>query len=251
MTVDVLAIGAHPDDVELGCGGTLLRLARAGRATAVLSLTRGEAGTRGTPEQRAPEAKAGAELLGAREMVLLDCGDGGLRFDAAAEDALIAVIRRLRPRVVLGPPAFDRHPDHERAHRLVRDCCYYAGLAKRDPESGEPHRPSLVLWYMLHDPVQPTLVVDVTTTWEQKLEAVAAHRSQFPAAPGNGHSEEHDDAPATRVSSRLFWDAIEGRARHFGLMIGVERGEPFVCDRPLAADDLFLLAPGGARGGAP
>ncbi|HVS63653.1 MAG TPA: bacillithiol biosynthesis deacetylase BshB1 [Thermoanaerobaculia bacterium] len=247
MTVDVLAIGAHPDDVELGCGGTLLRLAQAGRATALVSLTRGEAGTLGTEEQRRREAEAGAERLGASEMVMLDCGDGGLRCDESSEDALIAEIRRLRPRIVLGPPSFDRHPDHERAHRLVRDCCYYAGLKSREAPGGEPHRPGLVLWYMLHDPVAPTLVVDVTSTWERKLEAVAAHRSQFPAAPGNGASEP-DLVPATRVSSRLFWDAIEGRARHFGLMIGVERGEPFVCDRPLAVDDLLLLAPVAPEG---
>jgi len=242
MTIDVLAIGAHPDDVELGCGGTLLRLGQAGRVTAVLSLTRGEAGTLGTTEQRQVEAQAGAERLGAREFVMLDCGDGGLRRDQSSEDALISELRRLRPRVVLGPPGFDRHPDHERAHRLVRDCCYYAGLGKRTGPGGEPHRPSLVLWYMLHDPVAPTLVVDVTPIWDQKLAAIAAHRSQFPAAPGNGIAPP-EDAPFTRASSRLFWDAIEGRARHFGLMIGVERGEAFVCDRPLAVDDLVLLAP--------
>jgi N-acetylglucosamine malate deacetylase 1 len=240
MSIDVLAIGAHPDDVELGCGGTLLRLADAGRSTAVVSLTRGEAGTRGTAEQRAREARAGAEALGAREVVLLDCGDGGIRGGTAEEDELIAQIRRWRPRVVLGPPVRDRHPDHERAHRLVRDCCFYAGLARRAPGAGEPHRPQLVLWYMLHDPIEPTLVVDVTPTWERKLAAIAAHASQFPAAPANGAG---DPEPVTRVSSRLFWDAIDGRARHFGLMIGVERGEPFVCDGPLAVDDLALLAP--------
>ncbi|HVS14974.1 MAG TPA: bacillithiol biosynthesis deacetylase BshB1 [Thermoanaerobaculia bacterium] len=241
MTVDVLAIGAHPDDVELGCGGTLLRLADAGRSTALLSLTRGEAGTRGTAEQRSRESHAGAARLGAREAVLLDCGDGGLRCGVAEEDALIAQLRRWRPRVVLGPPVRDRHPDHERAHRLVRDCCYYAGLARRAPDAGAPHRPERALWYMLHDPIEPTLVVDVTPVWERKLAAIAAHASQFPAAPANGAGA--DDGPPTRASSRLFWDAIDGRARHFGLMIGVERGEPFVCEGPLAVDDLALLAP--------
>ena len=140
--LDVLAVGAHPDDVELGCGGTLALLASAGRAVGIVHLTSGEAGSRGTAEDRRREAAAAAGALGVATLEILDCGDAGLRTGRAEEDALIEVLRRLRPRLVLGPPATDRHPDHGRAHALLRDACFYAGLAKRSPERGAPHRPA-------------------------------------------------------------------------------------------------------------
>ena len=122
--------------MELACGGTLAKLARAGRRVGILHLTRGEAGTRGTAEERRREAEAAAAALGAVELVFLDCGDGALRHGPAEEDALIAELRRLRPELVLGPPREDRHPDHGRAHRLVADACFYSGLARRGATAG-------------------------------------------------------------------------------------------------------------------
>ena len=241
--VDVLAVGAHPDDVELGCGGTLALLARGGRRVGILHLTRGEAGTRGTADARRREAEAAAQALGASALELLDCGDGGLRTGRDEEDAVIAVLRRWRPELVLGPAPSDRHPDHGRAHRLLADACYYGGLVRRGV--GEPHRPAAVFSYLQHDPFEPAFIVDVTAGWQAKLDALACYRTQLhqpgvDARPG-------DDAPATKVSSPEFRAAVEGRARHYGLAIGAELGEPFWSRLPLAVANPMDLLPGGLR----
>ena len=244
MKLDVLAIGSHPDDVELGCGGTLALLARQGRKVGILHLTRGERGTRGTPEQRAREAERAAEALGAAELAFLDCGDGALRAGEAEEDALLEVLRRFRPEIVLGPTPRDRHPDHARAHELVAAACFYAGLANRGP-GGPPHRPGAVFSYMQHDSFEPAFVVDVTSVWDRKLESLAAYSSQL-FQPGAAENQK-DDQPMTKVASREFWLAVEGRARHFGLLIGAELGEPFASRLPLAVGDLMAVLPGGIR----
>ena len=178
--LDVLAIGAHPDDVELGCGGTLALLARRGKRVGIAHLTRGEAGTRGTVAERRREAERAAAALGAEELEFLDCGDGALRTGAAEEDALIDLLRRLRPELVLGPPPCDRHPDHGRACRLVEDACFYAGLASRG--RGEPHRPAAVWSYMSHDSFEPDLVVDVGEVWESQGSSARCLREPAPPA---------------------------------------------------------------------
>lgn len=247
MKLDVLAIGAHPDDVELGCGGTVARLARQGRRVGILHLTRGERGTRGTPEGRMAEAERAAAALGAVELAFLDCGDGALRTGPAEEDALIEVLRTWRPEIVLGPTPGDRHPDHARAHRLVHDSCFYAGLANRG--EGEAHRPATVFSYMQHDPFEPTFIVDVTDDWEAKRESLRCYRSQLfqPGAQGGEREERDDHGPTTKVSTPEFWHAVEGRARHFGLLVGARFGEPFWSRTPLALGDLFAALPGGVR----
>jgi bacillithiol biosynthesis deacetylase BshB1 len=245
VTVDVLAIGAHPDDVELGCGATLAKLAKSGRRVGILHLTRGEAGTRGTVAERRREAELAAALLGAVELAILDCGDGGLRAGPAEEDALVTELRRLRPELVFGPTPADRHPDHGRAHRLVADACFYAGLARRG--AGSPHRPAALFAYMQNDGFTPAFVVDVGETWAMKMAALDAYGSQIaPAAavagPGRGEA-----GPPTKVSSREFRLAVEGRARHFGNLIGVELGEPFWSVAPLAVENPWQLLPRGMR----
>lgn len=240
--VDVLAIGAHPDDVELGCGATLAQLAAAGRRVGILHLTRGEAGTRGTPEQRRREAERAAEILGAVDLSILDCGDGSLRTGPAEEDALIAEIRRLRPELVFAPTPADRHPDHGRSHRLTVDACFYAGLARRG--AGTPHRPGAIFTYMQHDLFEPLFVVDVTATWAKKMAALDAYDSQIHKL---GEDSGVDGGPATKVASREFRLAVEGRARHFGLLIGAELGEAFGSPRPLAVADPWQLLPTGLR----
>lgn len=242
MKLDVLAIGSHPDDVELGCGGTLALLASQGRRVGIVHLTRGERGTRGTPEQRTEEAERAAAALGAVELAFLDCGDGALRAGEAEEDALIEILRRFRPDLVLGPTPRDRHPDHARAHELVAAACFYAGLANRG-SGGAPHRPAAVFSYMQHDPFEPAFVVDVTAVWDRKMESLAAYGSQI-FQPGQ---KEDDDQPKTKVASREFRLAVEGRARHFGLMIGAELGEPFWSRLPLAVSDPLAVLPGGVR----
>ena len=245
MKLDVLAIGAHPDDVELGCGATLARLARQGRKVGILHLTSGERGTRGTVEERRREAENAARALGAVELGFLDCGDGSLRTGEAEEDALIAKIREWRPEALLGPTPGDRHPDHARAHQLVQAACFYAGLRNRCPESGEPFRPGAVFSYMQHDPFEPSFIVDVGEVWEKKIEALRCYRSQLYQA--GAPSGEQPDGPQTKVASPEFCQAVEGRARHFGLMINVELGEPFWSRLPLAVGDLTAIVPGGLR----
>lgn len=240
MHLDVLAIGAHPDDVELGCGGTVALLARAGRNVGILHLTRGEAGTRGSEELRREEAAEAAEILGASVLEYMDCGDGSFRTGVEEEDALIALLRRYRPGLVLSPTSVDRHPDHGRAHRLVEAACFYAGLARRG--EGDPHRPAAVFSYTQHDPVEPRFIVDVTSVWEVKLKALAAYRSQL-YQPDATADERH--GPATKVASPEFRQAVEGRARHFGMAINAPFGEPFTSRLPLAVTDPWSLLPGG------
>lgn len=239
MTVDVLGVGAHPDDVELGCGGTLALLARAGRRVGILHLTRGEAGTRGTAEERQAEAERAAAALGAASLEFLDCGDGSLRTTPAEEDALIGVLRRLRPELVLGPAPSDRHPDHGRAHGLLADACFYAGLARRG--DGEPHRPGAVFSFMQHDLFAPSFVVDVTATWQAKMASLDAYESQL-HRPGSRRS-----GPSTKVASPEFRLAVEGRARHFGLLVGAAYGEPFLARGPLSVPDPWFLRNTGLR----
>lgn len=249
--VDVLAIGAHPDDVELGCGATLAQLARAGRRVGILHLTRGEAGTRGTAAERQREAERAAAILGAAELAFLDCGDGGLRHGPAEEDALIVELRRLRPELVFAPTPADRHPDHGRAHRLVVDACFYAGLARR--ASGAPHRPAALFTYMQHDAFVPAFVVDVSATWAIKMAALDAYGSQIhPGAGGEGAgagppTQVDRSEPATKVASREFRLSVEGRARHYGNLIGAEHGEPFGSLGMLAVADPWQLLPRGLR----
>lgn len=244
MKLDVLAIGSHPDDVELGCGGTLALLAKQGKKVGILHLTRGERGTRGTVEERQREAEDAARALGAAEVGFLDCGDGAFRTGEAEEDALIGKLRAWRPELILAPTPSDRHPDHHRAHQLIQAAGFYAGLKNRHPEAGPPYRPGAVFSYMQHDPFEPSFIVDVSSTWETKLEALRAYRSQLYQEGGQGAQTK---VAPTKVASREFWLAVEGRARHFGLMINAELGEPFWSRLPLAVGDLTAIVPGGLR----
>jgi bacillithiol biosynthesis deacetylase BshB1 len=222
-------------------------LAAAGRKTGILHLTRGEAGTRGAEAERIEEAQRAGSALGVEVVDFLDCGDGALRMGREEEDALIEKIRLYRPEMVLGPPLRDRHPDHRRSHKLVEAAAYYAGLVRRVTGKGgksEPHRPAAVFHYMQHDTFEPRFIVDVSVTWSAKLEALAAYESQL-------HQESADsetrDEPVTKISSREFREAVEGRARHFGMLIGAEFGEPFGSRQPVAVSDPWHLLPRGLR----
>ncbi len=250
--LEVLAFGAHPDDVELACGGLLAGLARRGHAVGICHLTRGENGTRGSAEIRQAEARRAAEALGVQWVEHLDCGDGALRTGSDEEEAVIEVVRRTRPRLVLAPPPRDRHPDHERAHALVLDACFYAGLAKRAPSLGAAHRPATLFWYMLHQTFEPVMLLDVSADWHRKVAALKAYESQFAVADAAGATSADETPsqspaaqgaaqPQTHVSSTAFWSAIEGRARHYGQQIGVEFAEPLACRLPVAVHDPLLL----------
>ena len=228
MPVDVLAIAAHPDDVELTCGGTLVMLKSRGRRFGIVDLTHGEMGTRGDAEQREREGRRSAEILGAEFRESLDFGDGGLRHDRQNELALIDLIRRERPRIVLTSYPDDRHPDHRRAGEIVRDAAFYAGLRKI--ETGHAaHRPQQTLYFSTAYLHPPTFIVDVTPAMETRRRAILAFSSQF-----------HDPAsrePQTILSQQTFLDLIEARARHFGFLAGVEFGEGFISKVPPRIED--------------
>lgn len=245
VPVDVLAFGPHPDDVELGCGGTLAALGGGGLSFGIADLTRGEMATRGTPETRAREAAEAARVLGARFRANLDLGDGDLRTDRAAQLLVIEAVRRARPRLVFAPWTEDRHPDHERGGRLVREAAWYAGLAKL--ETGlPPHRPDQVVFYSAYALLQPMFLVDISAFFETKVSALRAYRSQFfdPNGPAPGEAE-------TYVSSKGFFDGIEARARALGRIASVEYAEGFVSKAPpTLADPVAAFAgyEGGKRG---
>jgi bacillithiol biosynthesis deacetylase BshB1 len=228
VPVDILACGAHPDDVELGCGGSLAAFAARGKSFGILDLTRGEMGTRGTPEIREREAEEAARTLGAAFRVTLDLGDGGLRTDRDAELRIVEVVRRARPRLLIAPYPDDRHPDHARAGRLLKEASFYAGL--RALETGVPaHRPQQVVFYFATYVGSPSFLVDVSGVLERKLAALAAYRSQF-----------HDPSskePETFISRKGFVEAITARARFFGAMANVEHAEGFVSPFPPRVDD--------------
>ncbi len=227
--VDVLALGPHPDDVELAVGGTLLGHHRAGRSSAIIDCTRGELGTRGTPEIRAVEAAEAARLLGVRFRGNLGLPDGSLFNNDDARRLLVRAIRSLRPVVMLAPHDHDLHPDHEQAGALARDAAFLAGVAKFEP--GLPaHRVRAVLHYPSHRQFEPTFVVDVTQDFAAKRAACLAYRSQF-------HNPASQEA-GTYLSRPQFFEWWEGRARHYGSLIGAEYGEPFLHHGPLRIDDV-------------
>ena len=235
MPVDVLAIAAHPDDVEMTCAGTLVRLRAAGKRFGIVDLTRGEMGTRGTDAIRRQEAERAAEILGASFRETLDFGDGGLAGSREQELALMDLIRREKPRLVFTSYPEDRHPDHARAGRLATDAAFYAGLRKI--ETGHAaHRPQQTIYFSTGYLHEPDFVVDVTATMETRRAAIRAFTSQF-------HREESEE-PLTVISQKTFLEVLEGRARHFGFLIGAEFGEGFLSKRPPRIDDLIAAFEG-------
>ena len=234
-TVDLLFAGAHPDDVELSCGATIVHSVKRGLRVGMLDLTRGEMGTRGTPATRKRESAAAARVLGVSVREQLDFGDGGLRTGREEEMELIEVIRRLRPRLVFAPWPDDRHPDHTRTGRLVTEACFYAGLIQLQTDL-PAHRPQTVLYYLQNYMVPLSFVVDVTAHWKTKMRAVLSYKSQF----HNPRSKE----PQTFISKAGFLEMIEARGRHFGALIGAAYGEAYVTKQPPRIDDM-IAAYGG------
>lgn len=233
--VDLIFFGAHPDDVELSAGGTVAKSVKDGLAVGIVDLTRGEMGTRGTPQIRRREAQNAAKALGASFRLSLDFQDGNLQTGREQELQIIEVLRTCRPRLVIAPWPDDRHPDHTRTGRIVTEASFYSGL--RALETGlEAHRPQTVLYYLQNYMVPPSLVVDVTKTWKTKMKAVAAFKSQF--------HDPRSKEPQTFISDPKFLGMIEARGRHFGALIGVEYGEAFVSKQPPRIDDLIAAYSG-------
>ncbi len=233
MNLDVLAIAAHPDDVELTCGGTLLKMAQRGYKTGILDLTAGEMGTRGTPETRAKEAAKAATLLAVKWRSTLGVPDSDVQPSRQHKLRLAAVIRELRPKTVILPYWEARHPDHYHASALGYEACFLAGL-KQLPIEGEAYRPFKILYSISFADVRPTFIVDITAQFKQRHKAILSYCSQF--LP-----------PKTEKKSkvRLAIDRLEADmnqlARHYGQMIGVDYGEPFLQKELLKVEDIVKI----------
>lgn len=228
---DVLAIAAHRDDVEQTCGGTLLRMAARGLRTAILDLTQGEAGTRGSAEERAREADEAARILGAGWRQALALPDGALENTFANRMEIVRVLRRLRPRAVILPYWQARHPDHAIVAALGYDACFLSGLKKVDTGAG-PFRPFKIVYASLYADVRPSFIVDITPFIEQRHLALMAYRSQYANQQAGGGLF----VPEEEIRERTF-----AEARHYGLLAGVRYGEPFVQKEVGLVDDLTLL----------
>ncbi len=237
MKVDVLCIAAHPDDTEMSAGGTILSLIAQGKTVAAVDLTRGELGTRGTPEIRLAEADAATKILGLVARENMGFRDGFFRNDEEHQMALIPAIRHYRPEIVITNTIDDRHPDHGRAAQLVVEACFYAGLrmiqTSRDGQPQEAWRPKYVYHFIQDRSLKPSFVVDISDYWDGKLASIKAYRSQF--------YDPNSQEPASYISSADFMDFLRARAEEYGHMIGAKYGEGFISQRMLGVTDLFGL----------
>ena len=237
MKLDVLAIGAHPDDIELTCAGTVIKLIKQGRKVGIVDLTEGELGTRGSREIRSEEARQATAILGvsARENLMIP--DGNIQPTMENRLKLIAAIRHYRPEILLIPHSLERHPDHQRAHELSKEAWFYAGLEKiqtiRDKTPQEPFRPRSYYHYMQVYEFTPSFVVDITAEYDQRMEAVRAFKSQF----HNPKSNERQ----TFLSQPDFMDMLRTRFEYYGDRIGVKYGEPFYSTNLVGISDILSL----------
>ncbi len=237
MKLDILAIGAHPDDVELGCGGTVAKEVANGKKVGVLDLTRGELGTRGTAETRDKEAADAAKILGVAVRENVAFADGFFVNDKAHQLEVIKMIRKYQPEIVLCNAIDDRHIDHGKGSQLVSDACFLSGLIKIetsiDGVAQDKWRPKVVYHYIQWKDIVPDFVVDVTGFMDKKMDAVKAYKTQF----YNPNAKE----PETPITSKNFIDSIVYRASNFGRLIGTEYAEGFTTERYPAVDSLFDL----------
>jgi bacillithiol biosynthesis deacetylase BshB1 len=233
MPVDVLAIAAHRDDVELTCAGTLLRAVDHGHRTGILDLTAGETGTRGSADLRRREAERAAEILGVSERRNAGLPDAHLHNSEEARRVLVEEIRHFAPRVVILPFPVGRHPDHRIASELARDACFLAGLA-RYPAGGTPHRPFKILYALSYreDPLKPTFVVDISAQFERKMAAIRCYASQFDGAKAAGE---------IFPTGQDLYSLVETQNAHYGSLIRTRYGEPFYTHETIAVDDVLSL----------
>ena len=234
MTVDILAIFAHPDDVELAVGGTLLKMKHLGHRTGALDVTRGEMGTRGTVEGRAAEAENAALILKLDVRENLGLADGHVFVTDPERVALVRALRRLKPKVLLTHQQEDSHPDHDHIATLVRECSRLAAMRKYDPDTaGDRIDPPIVAHNIFSRRVVPSFIVDISDHLSEKMEAIRAHRSQF--------YDPASTEPETMLTGRSFLDQLEGRSRYFGSLIGAQAGEPFYVREALNIPDPIEL----------
>lgn len=231
--VDILAIAAHRDDVELTCGGTLIKAAALGRSTAVIDLTQGELGTRGSAQLRGVEAEKAAQIMGLAARENLGLPDGGVLNTPETRAKLVVAIRQFAPTVVIAPSIRGKHPDHTMSSQLIRDACFAAGLKKLEPQV-PAHRPRKVIHCLAYreDNIKPTFVVDITDSFEKKLQAVKCYSSQF---------DDAIQAGEVFPNGEPLYDIIRHQAAHYGSLIRTRYGEPFYTTETMRVDDIAAL----------
>jgi bacillithiol biosynthesis deacetylase BshB1 len=229
--LDLLAIAAHPDDVEQTCGGTMLRMAEAGYRTGIIDLTAGDMGTRGTPEIRVAESEAAAKVLRVSHRENLHFPDARLENGMAGRMTLAHRIRELKPRTVILPYWEGRHPDHYRTSEIGYEACFLAGLKKLDQYT-EPHRPYKIVYSSIYANVTPTFVVDITAYFERRMESLLTYASQY------GRLEE---GATLFPDEQEIHDRLAAMARFYGNLIGVKYGEPFVVKETMRVDDIVVM----------
>jgi N-acetylglucosamine malate deacetylase 1 len=236
--LDILVLPVHPDDAELGCAGTILKHIAGGKKVGIADLTRGELGTRGTPEIREKEAMAASQILGLSLRENIGIPDGFFENTPEYQLKVIQTIRKFQPEIIITNAYHDRHPDHGRANELVEAAAFLSGLRKIETsvngESQQPWRPKLVLHFIQDNYIKPDILIDVTPYWDKKIESVLAYGSQF-------HNPDWEDEPQTYISSPEFIQVIEARAREFGKSIGATYAEGFTSRKILGVDNLFDL----------
>ncbi|HCX20848.1 MAG: bacillithiol biosynthesis deacetylase BshB1 [Flammeovirgaceae bacterium] len=239
MKINILAIAAHPDDVELSCAGTLIAHKDKGYTTGVIDLTRGEMGTRGTPEQRIEEATEAGKIMGLSVRENMEFEDAFFTNDKAHQMALIQKIRKYQPDIVITNTTYDRHPDHARGAQLVEEACFKAGLAKietlnsqGDPQ--KPWRPKKVYYVIQSTSLSPNFFVDISTAQERKMEAIRAYGSQF--------FDPNSKEPETYIAKPEFMNMVESRAVEYGHRIGVKYAEGFITKEFIGVKDLYNLS---------
>ncbi|MEP7235669.1 MAG: bacillithiol biosynthesis deacetylase BshB1 [Ignavibacteriota bacterium] len=241
MNVDVLGLAAHPDDVELSSSGTMLMAKRSGKRTGILDLTKGELSTRGTLETRAIETEEATKILQLDARINLGLPDGNIEVSRENMLKVVRVLRALRPTILLAPYRFERHPDHEAASELAHQASFYAGLAKietvgDDGQPQQPHRPLLVMHFMQTYTFVPSVIVDVSDVFEDRMKAMHAYGSQFGKGEGKSVKERE-----TFLTQKGFYEWVESKARHYGMIIGAEFGEPFWTQEAVGTKDIFSL----------
>jgi bacillithiol biosynthesis deacetylase BshB1 len=240
VKLGILAIGVHPDDVELGCSGTLVNEIKSGKKAGILDLTQGELGTRGTIETRYQEAAKAATIIGVQVRENLKMRDGFFKNDEEHQLKLISVIRKYKPEIIIGNILHDRHPDHGRAGHLISDASFLSGLAKietRDENGNmqEKWRPKYFLQYIQDWYHEPDIIIDISDVFEQKMKSIEAYSTQF------YNSKNGDDGPQTYISTPDFLDSVIARARMLGKRIGVKYAEGFISEKKIGIRSLDAL----------
>jgi N-acetylglucosamine malate deacetylase 1 len=233
MKLDLLAIAPHPDDVELTSGGTMIKMAQAGYSTGILDLTRGESGTRGSPETRLKEAARAAKIMGVKVRRNLSLPDAHLKVSDEYKAAIAAVIRELEPRTVIVPYWEGRHPDHYTAARLGYEACFVAGL-KNYPLEGQPFRPFKILYAAAYADVRPTLAVDITRQYDRRRQAILAYASQF-------RPPQHDRKSRVAIPLDELEERMSLQAKYYGRLIGVKYAEGFVVKEVAQVEDVVRM----------